>query len=379
MSKSTLTYEHDFIVNLLAGNQSEATKLIDKVDPNSILKGVKYHKIASAIGRQSPLLPDGEIKTKLNEAYHSNKIYQLQLTNELCQIQKWFEGVDFLPLKGPVLSQFLHNDPAERTSSDIDILIDLKDLDNCTKALQVHGYDLITIFKTEKQKEAIIKYHHHFEFYNPNKEILIELHWGLTGMKGINLGLNDLVPVTSTISINNNQFRILDIEYQFEYLSIHGTFHSFNRLLWLCDIKTFYESFSDEQINSVISHSKRNNSYKFILVSLSLLNRIFSIPLNSSIQFDIDENQSVQQLTNLSMREIYLNSIGKDRSNWEVLLQNHKTQFFASGLSGLLKSLFARSVRPKNWEFYAFPDRVFFLNHILSRFIWIVGKISGKL
>lgn len=379
MSKSTFTYDHAFIINLLSGKHSKAIELLDKVDPDSVLKAVKKHKVDSAIGKESYFLPDCDLKKELAEIYEQNKIYQLLLTNELCQIQKWLDEVEFLSLKGPVLSQFLHKDPSERTSWDIDILIDIKDLDKCSQILQDQGYDLTTIFNTKKQKEAIIKYRHHFEFYNATKGILIELHWELTDMQGLKFELKDLTPYTSHISIYDNQFRILDIEHQFEYLSIHGTFHLFHRLQWLCDLKTFIELLSEEQLNSIISYSKRNGTYKFILVSFNLLNQVFEIPLELSMQKDIDANNSVKRLTELSINEMYINSSDATKSAWHVLARNHKTQYYASGFIGLLKSLFARNVRPKNWQFFAFPDSVFFLNHLFSRIVWLVGKVAGKL
>lgn len=379
MRKSTLPYDHAFIISLLNGDQARSNKLLEKVDCDSVLRAVKNHKIDSAIGKQCQLLNDGELRNQLSEVYQTNKIYQLRLTSELCQIQELLAGIDFLPLKGPVLSQFLHNDPTERTSWDLDILIDLKDLDQCTNILQERGYDLLTLFKTEKQKEAIIKHYHHLEFYNTKTGILIELHWSLTGIRGLEIGQKELMPFTSDISVGNNQFRLLNIEHQFEYLSIHGTFHLFNRLQWLSDLKTFVESLTEEQLKAIISHSKKNESYFFILVAFSLLNEVFSIPISSSIQNDIDNNKSVQELTRLSLREIYINSSAVKRSRLELLIRNHKTQFYTGKIRGLIKSILGRNVRPKNWQFFAFPDSVFFLNNLLSRFIWIAGKLRGKL
>ena len=376
MTNYSQTSETNFILNCLSGIPIGNLSTIREDD---LIHTIKAHKIVAAIGRKKDCIPESSIKDAIWGKYQENKIYQLKLTRELCQIHHLFNGIDFLGLKGPILSQYLYNDSAERTSWDLDILIDKKDIDQCIKILKANGYELMTFFTTEKQKEVLIKYHHHFEFYNEANGILIELHWKLTDMKWMNTTLDLLKPHTSQVSLGTNTFRILNFEQQFEYLSIHGTFHLFRRIQWLNDLKTFLEKLTDEQYSAVISYSKKNKTYTFILVSLSLLNEIFSVSLDSEIHSDIDSNNSVKQLTNMALREMYFNSTNKKRHSWEIMLRNHKPQYYAGGFSGLVKCVFARGIRHKNWSFFVFPDRVFFLNHIFSRIIWIAGKIKGKL
>lgn len=379
MDKSTSTFDHAFIVNLLDGNEDETIRLMDKINPDAVLKGVKNHRIVGVIGEKMTFLPESEIKSKLSKEYETNKMYQMQLASELCQIQNWFAGIDFLPLKGPVLSQFLYNDPTQRNSWDLDILIDYKDLDQCMEILLSKGYSLVTVFNTAKQKDALIKHYHHIEFYHETRGILIEIHWDLTDFKGLKVTLDDLIPQTTKITLGANHFRVLNVEYQFEYLTMHGTFHLFERLQWLYDLKTFLSTMDEQQIVSLILHSKKNQSYNFILLTFNLLNEFFALPLNDRIQLDMAKSPFVSVMTDLSRREIFFNSASIERSNWDVMLIKHKTQFYSVGFIGLMKSLFSRNVRPKNWQFFAFPDNIFVLNHIFSRFIWLTGKMVGKL
>lgn len=379
MSASTAISDHSFIVSLLAGNKEKAIELLPKIDPEDVISGIKAHKLVAAIGKQIDLLPESPIKTKLAEEYSDNKFYQLGLARELDQIQKLFNGIDFLPLKGPVLSQFLYNDPSERNSWDLDILIDVKDLDKCIEIMLSMGYDLITYFNSDKQKEAIIKHYHHVELYHETRGILVEIHWDLTDIKGRKTTLKDLIPNTNKVSIGTNEFHFLKTEQQFEYLCMHGSFHLFERLQWLYDLKVFWEMQSKEQIDKIKEHSKKNNTYNFFLLTLNLLNKCFDTPLSSDIQSEIESNSAVQSLTKLSQREIYLNSTLHQHSAWSEMVRTHKGQYYNVGFKGLIRSIFSRNVRPKNWKFFAFPDSVFFLNHLLSRMIWLVGKLVGKL
>lgn len=371
--------EHQFILNLLTRNFEGVETSSNKLETTVLFNAIKNHKIGGAIGRHCLVLEDEKLKQKFLNQYREDKFYQLTIVKELAFVKEWFHGIDFLTLKGPVLSQFLYNDPAERNSWDLDLLIDAKDLDQCSKILIAQGYELLTKFKTPKQKAALIKHHHHFEFYHPKKGILIEIHWKLTDMKGFDTGINEVKSQSTKIVVGSNSYSILNPVALFEFLAIHGTFHLFSRYQWVYDLKTLYNSLNEDELAQIIEESKKHGSLRFVLVALNLLHDVFQTPLNPRIKHLIAKDSNVSKLTKFSQQELYFTTANVNRSGWKLMMHKHKIQYYASGMKGLIKSVFSRSVRPRNWEFFAFSDRVFFLNHVFSRVIWIVGKMVGKL
>ncbi|NRA10950.1 MAG: nucleotidyltransferase family protein [Crocinitomicaceae bacterium] len=379
MSELNSLREHLFVINALSNKSSDNQALLDMIDPTTLIRVIQQHKIVSGVGKVSINLPDSEINHQIDQAYQENKIYQLTLTNELYKIYDWFEEIQFITLKGPVLSQFLHNDPAERSSTDLDILVGLDNLDQCTEILIAKGYKLLTEFNSPKQKEAILKYYHHFEFYNADKGILIELHWGLLARDRQHKRIHDLIEQTSIVEISGRKFKILNLSPLVEYLSTHGTFHLFFRLQWLYDIKIIFLKLSEEKLLAVLTHCEKNKTEKQFLTALNLIHQLFGTELPQSVLDKIETTSDVKTLTKMSIRSINDTSNGITSKRTRNLMSKHRVQLITNGFSGIMKSIWSRNVRPENWKIYAFPDSVFFLNNLFSRIIWMYGKMTGKL
>lgn len=377
MSSQSDKYNQIFLTNILHNQHEKNEELESKVDVNSLIEAVNRHKFISSVGKST--YSNEELQNAISNAYLENKVYQLKLTKELLSIKEWFKSTPFLVLKGPVLSQFIYNDPAERCSWDLDILIDLKDLDFCTEQLIQKGYDLITPFNTPKQKEAILKNSHQFEFYNADTGILIELHWRLTSTGKKPETIQTLQDKIETVQMSGQEFNTLKFNDQFEYLAIHGGLHLFFRLQWLSDIHALFIEMDSKQIDSLIKHCKENKSLRYVLLALNLIHIQFKTPLDENILSAIHRDSKIKNLTTLSMAEMERTTLDISKSRWKTTILRHQVHYLTEGMTGLRKSLFSRNVRPKNWQFFAFPDSVFFLNHLFSRVIWIVGKMRGKL
>ena len=84
------------------------------------------------------------------------------------QVSKLFKEKDnTLVLKGPVLAADLYGDVSLRTSSDLDILIPIQDLEKAEKLLLMQGYEkddyIQTVLNDWKWR------HHHVTYFHPQK------------------------------------------------------------------------------------------------------------------------------------------------------------------------------------------------------------------
>ena len=63
-------------------------------------------------------------------------------TAELLQIAKTLqtEHIDFMPFKGPILSQLLYNDVTQRQYGDLDILIQHSDIQKVAQILKSYNF-----------------------------------------------------------------------------------------------------------------------------------------------------------------------------------------------------------------------------------------------
>jgi hypothetical protein len=163
---------------------------------------------------------------------------------------------------------------------------------------------------------------------------------------------------------------------------MHGTFHLFFRLQWLLDIQSLLLSFDKKGLSEAMEDLRQENTIKFALVAMGLMEIILGYQIEEKYALEIKQNRKIRKLITLSEEAIEGNcSFGVDirsENRFKKMIRNHKVQYYAGGLRGLIKSITSRNVRPKNWEYFAFPDQVFFLNHLFSRIISLFLKMKKK-
>ena len=116
----------------------------------------------------------------------------LHLSREMEQICKVFNEnqIKSMVLKGPVLAVDLYGDLSLRTSSDLDILIPITELDKADQLLIGLGFekddDIQTVFNDWTWRN------HHFTYFHPLKGVKCEIHWRLYPLPGKEPSFNEL-------------------------------------------------------------------------------------------------------------------------------------------------------------------------------------------
>lgn len=177
-----------------------------------------------------------QVKQTLKQHYKQNTFNMLLLTSEMKQISHIFNEHDIkvLFLKGPIVAQQLYGDYSLRTSSDLDFLVPIDQLEASEELLLNLGYikeDYIrTILNDWKWR------HHHTTYYHAEKGIKVELHWRLHPGPGIEPSFAQLWLRRNEWSINQTKLFGLGREDLLCFLISHGARHGWSRLRWLLDI-----------------------------------------------------------------------------------------------------------------------------------------------
>ncbi|MEL7588443.1 MAG: nucleotidyltransferase family protein [Prolixibacteraceae bacterium] len=163
----------------------------------------------------------------------------LQVTDKLREHQ-----IDFVCLKGPLLSQRIYGDPTVRISHDIDLLVDLADLEAALNVFEEDGYTYMYDLRWPKEKfrqELLKNVTHHISLWNRQTNLYVEIHWIL--MSNIPLPPQEVREITlqnsTTTLLAGRRFTVLNKELELVFLIIHGTRHGWNRLKWLTDIRDY--------------------------------------------------------------------------------------------------------------------------------------------
>lgn len=351
-------------------------------DHDTLLRLIQTHRVIGNVARNSGQENDLVLKERIDHLHYLNKLQQLQFTAELIRVDLHFKenGIELMPLKGVILSQLIYGDPTERQSRDIDILIRVKDLDKAAAILTSMGYQMNYLFETPKQKRAIIRHYHHLEFYNPQQNITLELHWKLTSSRNFEFDTDELWSSSTLIEIGGTSFRLMSRENLLQFLCVHGTLHSYFRLQWLCDINQLLMNMDASERTILLNKMLGSESFIFVRTTLELIRILLRNEFMPEAKVD-RLNPKVDKLVRIALEEIRINTgsdlyPGKQKDRFRRMVHLHRVQFLTGGLKALLLSLFGRNVRPENWRIFVFPDSVFFLNHVFSRFIWLYRKFT---
>ncbi|WP_338449853.1 nucleotidyltransferase family protein [Niallia oryzisoli] len=210
------------------------------IDWDKFLELAMHHRVYSVvyqkIKQMDPILIPEDVRNKLQQKYKINTFQMLALSGEMEQVSRLFleNGIRTIFLKGPVIAYDLYGDISLRTSSDLDFLIPLHDLDLAEDLLIKLGY-----VKDDYFSKVLNDWkwrHHHITFFHPQRKVKLEVHWRLNPGPSQEPAFHDLWERKRVSSLTSSPVYFLGKEDLFLYLVTHGARHGWSRLRWLVDI-----------------------------------------------------------------------------------------------------------------------------------------------
>lgn len=234
---------------------NELNELCRDIDWDEFLRLVIHHRVYPLIYSRlkkidEELIPSKVIQT-LYQEYKMNTFQMLNLSAEMEQVSKLFteNKIHLLFLKGPVIAADIYGDISLRTSKDLDILIQKKDLKTAEVLLLNCGYvkeETPTLNDVWKWRD------HHISYFNPIKRIQIELHWRLNPYPMKEPCFNELWERKRISMLTSYPVYFFGKEDLFLYLVAHGSKHGWFRLRWLADINQILRNGISEKNNTIL-------------------------------------------------------------------------------------------------------------------------------
>ena len=301
--------ELKFIIDVLSKQSvitNEVRKSIDKLNQKEFVRLIKHHRLDSifykAIQEQNIILPI-EFKTKLDVINKRNKMRMMKLTAELIRIHQLFteNGIEYISLKGPALSQQIYGDYTIRCSRDLDILVKVKDLNKVNLLLNKINY------KTNTKNTTLCRYADKDIIYFNNKaNVILEIHHRFFINKYLFPLKTVFIDNYKTLKINNQEIHILSDHINFLYLTSHSATHNWARMTWTIDtlnlkrelnsntflkikeisIKTGVDKLFNQALNmSYEKFLKISNEKQYVLIKKFF----FRLSLNKKIKYKLQE------------------------------------------------------------------------------------------
>lgn len=190
-----------------------------------------YSKVRYLAPAQQP--PEA-IVSLLKQEYYRSKISTLLGEEQLKEIVDQFnkDGVSLIVLKGPALARSVYSDPALRSGSDIDILVQPDQVHKARKAMESIGY-----ICNEKYFDVSKKFNNEEVYIHPSKKHykIVEIHWNLYVSCDVDIG--QFFDHAIQVNYRDLSFEILNPIDALLYNGLHMIMHhdSDVRLIWIYD------------------------------------------------------------------------------------------------------------------------------------------------
>jgi len=207
--------------------------------------------------------------TDNSSSYLNESVNALKIVKELLLIIDELQNnnIEFVVLKGPVLSQKIYKDESYRNYHDIDLLIDYHNIEKVIDCLKSKNYHTEKAFsRKQNDKKKYFIHNKDIKFINLDKKILLEIHWRLNTYDTFNK--NDtksfLENYTTDYMFHGRQIKVLKNEFELLYITLHGAMHKWAQLRWLYEINdymsmveydkaVFYQLSNDFNYNRLLS------------------------------------------------------------------------------------------------------------------------------
>jgi hypothetical protein len=210
--------------------------------------GLLYRELAES-GWQPPAALQRQIQRQLTFAELAQARFTPLVQEALGALRS--AGVQAVALKGPVLAERLHPDPAWRPSSDLDLLVRRGELDRALAALEAIG------FRGQGERDAAYSRKHHYQL-RLDRPLTppIELHFRLHSSFGAFVEAEEfLVRAREYRTRGGAMAWVLCPEDEFLHLAVHAAGHGFQRLVWLYELKLFLRRFPDLNWPEILSRA----------------------------------------------------------------------------------------------------------------------------
>ncbi|MEO7520662.1 MAG: nucleotidyltransferase family protein [Gemmatimonas sp.] len=365
-----LSREHRVLLDCITcerwDSKSDLHRRSDRQDPidwSVLVRLAEAHGVLPLVAKQLHAVASApeHVQRDLARAASQVAARNLQLTGELISIARTFgsAGIDMLPVKGPVLAQYVYGDVGLRVFGDLDIVVRERDLSSALELLALRGYDLPHRGMSRRNAAHAATFGH-FSARRADIGLTVEVHPQLVDPRfGFRVRNDDLFNRAEFITIADQRMRTLSRQDLLLYLCIHGSKHAFSRIEWVVAIGILMQQGGFE-FAGLLDSATRVGGARRLLLGMLLANRLCGAPLTDQARRAIEADKTVPFLATKVCDGLFAATAGTDSAAESIALRiGFHTRAF-DRVTDRLRYVYRCVVEPSEVEFTAFdlPDRL---------------------
>ena len=281
--KDSLTALHRVVGDVLSDRLPNLSpKEWEGVAEDASEQGVSGFLYKYVRDRAPELAIQPEVLGRLRKDYVSNQAVYLRYLSLLLPILNKLnkENIPFFVYKGCSLIERYYRDPGLRPISDIDLVMQIKNIPLASKIIEEHGF----------LKARTFGHHfYHDDFCLDVHEDLFRLDRVPSRKFAITHDGTGLWERLDRLNIQGCPVQILDAYDEFIFLCWHAMKHSFSHLKWLVDLGMMYEILSrNTDFSECLSNLPDDSVRKSVWYVLRLLHEWLGIPIEPGLQKNVE-------------------------------------------------------------------------------------------
>lgn len=213
-----------------------------------------------------------QIRDSLQTAFQSNLKRNLRLTGDLWQLMELFKsrGIAAVPFKGPTLAMLAYGDLAWRDFTDLDILVEERDLPKIGELLVSAGYRPqmeLSVLANPVFRAIEREYY----FVHARSGTLIDLQWRLSSsILPFDLKMKQIREHQLSVRPGGKVIATFRLEDLLLYVCAHGTRHHWERLGWIADVAGLINLHPELDWDVTLEQARARRCERVLLHSLLL-------------------------------------------------------------------------------------------------------------
>ena len=286
------------------------------------------------------------------------------------------QGIDVVPLKGPMLDQTLYGNLALRAFGDLDLLVRKADVLHAKHLLESEGYQLRSTLHWATDSACFRVRDSELSFSRTNTNVNIDLHWHLLPRYFPSPFHEDRVwRRLRTLSFAGVTTSTLSTEDLLLFLCAHGTKHLWERLGWICDVGRLVQVERVIDWSYVLEQAEGTGTSRMLTLGLLVASDLLGTELPPLAANHVATDKLARALSKTIRDRLMANAASPALAVDAALLSTRVFEY----VGHRLRFVFGLFIQPSeaDYRILQLPPALYWLYYPF-RFLRLTAKYSGR-